>query len=113
MTVEPDPEIITTSASTGWSILLQRLTDDGPWRRLPIATWALVADAQGSPFVAAMVVGFDGQALTFAPPGTFVHESQWTRCRCSVPALEIIDRRFCTRCAGLVDVGVELEDIDP
>lgn len=112
MTV-PDPEIITTSSSTGWHLLLHRSRDDGPWRRLPIACWALVADQQGGPFVAALVIGLDGQGLVFAPPGTFMHESQWMRCRCKVPALEIVDRRFCSRCGSIADVGIELEDIDP
>lgn len=93
-------EIICTSSSSGWHVLLQRSSDSGPWRRQPVASWALVADAQGSPFVAAMVVGLDGQAVVFADPGRLVHASQWPACECEAPSVERFDRHWCTTCAG-------------
>lgn len=98
---DAEPEIITLSAAPGWWLLPPRRRDDGPWRRMPIACWALVADAQGAPFVAAMVVGMDGQALVFARSGRLTHESEWPRCSCTRPQLEIFDVHWCTRCTGM------------
>lgn len=96
-------ELITISAAPGWWVLHRPSgTDEGPWRRLPLVAWAMVADG-GAPFIVGQVVAPDGEQVELAPVGRYVHLDQWHECECGAPVRNRYDVDFCEVCAGMKD----------
>lgn len=93
-------ELITISAAPGWWIIT-REGDEGPWRRLPLVAWAMVACPQSAAFVVGQVIAPDGEQVELAPVGRYLHEAQWHRCECGALQRNRFDESFCEACAGM------------